>query len=82
IIVGQKIVIPGRSDLMTSAPVQVASASPQTTTTTLPAARPSNLSGSNVLQTAATPAPSATPAPATTPAQATPAPAPTQVASV
>lgn len=82
IIVGQKIVIPGRSDLMTSAPVQVASASPQTTTTTLPAARPSNLSGSNVLQTAATPAPSVTPTPAATPAQATPAPAPTQVASV
>lgn len=82
IIVGQKIIIPGRGDLVAAAPVQVASATPQATAPALPASRPSNLSGSNVLQTAVTPAQATTPAPAATPAQAAPAPAPTQVAAV
>ncbi len=76
IVVGQKIVIPGRSDLVNSAPVQVASASPQATATTLPAARPANLASTNVLQAATAPAPAAT-APAATPVAT---PAPTQVA--
>ena len=82
IVVGQKIVIPGRSDLVNAAPVQVASATPtQTGIATLPSSRPANLAGPNVLQTAAAPAPVATPtAPAPAPAQAAPAPAPTQVA--
>lgn len=69
IIVGQKIVIPGRSDLVPaagSAPVQVASANPQAA---LPAARPDGLGGANVLQAAAAPAPAAT-APAAAPAPA------------
>lgn len=78
IVVGQKIIIPGRSDLVNAAPVQVASASPQTTAPTLPAARPSNLSGGNVLQQASTPAP----APASTPAAAPAGAKVTQVASV
>ncbi|MHA6299031.1 peptidoglycan DD-metalloendopeptidase family protein [Devosia sp. CAU 1758] len=75
IIVGQKVIIPGRSDLVNTAPVQVASASPQTTATTLPAARPTNLASTNVLQAATAPATAAT-TPAAAPAQA----APTQVA--
>src|SRR5690606_17682231 len=79
IVVGQKIVIPGRADLVTTTPVQVASTAPQATAPSLPASRPANLSSANVLQAAATPAPAAT-TPA--PAQAEPTPAPTQVASV
>lgn len=76
IVVGQKIIIPGRSDLVNTATVQVASATPQAAASVLPAARPTNLAAPNVLQAAATPAPAAA-----TPAQATPAPAPTQVAA-
>ena len=81
IVVGQKIAIPGRSDLVNTASVQVASASPQATATVLPAARPTNLAAPNVVQAAAAPAPAAT-TPAVAPAQVTPAPAPTQVAAV
>lgn len=79
IVVGQKIAIPGRSDLVNTASVQVASATPQAAATVLPAARPTNLAAPNVVQAAATPAPAAT-TPAAAPAQATPAPEPTQVA--
>ena len=73
IVVGQKVIIPGRADLLAAkAPTQVASAAPTQATApaqqTLPQATP------NALQAAATPAPAA-------PAQAAPA-APTQVASV
>ena len=73
IVVGQKVIIPGRADLLAAkAPTQVASAAPTQTTApaqqTLPQATP------NALQAAATPAPAA-------PAQAAPA-APTPVASV
>jgi len=84
IVVGQKVVIPGRSDLVNTASVQVASAAPQAAVPSLPADRPANLAtGANVLQTAATPAPAATtPAAASAPVQAAPAAAPTQVASV
>ena len=80
IVVGQKVIIPGRSDLVNTASVQVASASPQAATAVLPAARPTSLAAPNVLQTAAAPAPAA--APAATPVQAAPTPAPTQVAAV
>ncbi|MCP8882135.1 peptidoglycan DD-metalloendopeptidase family protein [Devosia sp. XJ19-1] len=80
IIVGQKIIIPGRSDLVNTASVQVASASPQAAAPSLPAARPTNLASTNVLQSATAPAPVATPVVA--PAQATPAAAPTQMAAV
>lgn len=75
IVVGQKVIIPGRADLLATkapAPVQVASTGPAATTApqpTLPAAAP------NTLQTAATPT--------LAPPQAAPAqPAPTQVANV
>lgn len=73
IVVGQKVIIPGRADLLATkapAPVQVASTAPAPAPLqqTLPTAAP------NTLQTAATPAP--------TPQQAAPAPAPTQVANV
>lgn len=73
IVVGQKVIIPGRADLLATkapAPVQVASTNPAPAPLqqTLPTAAP------NTLQTAATPAP--------TPQQAAPAPAPTQVANV
>ncbi|WP_160172799.1 M23 family metallopeptidase [Devosia sp. LC5] len=74
IVVGQKVIIPGRADLLATkapAPVQVASTNPAPTPQqqTLPAAAP------NTLQTAATPTPA--------PQQAAPAPAaPTQVANV
>jgi murein DD-endopeptidase MepM/ murein hydrolase activator NlpD len=73
IVVGQKVIIPGRADLLATkapAPVQVASTNPASAPLqqTLPTAAP------NTLQTAATPAP--------TPQQAAPAPAPTQVANV
>ena len=79
IVVGQKVIIPGRADLLaTKAPTtQVASATPMAAPTpaqqTLPAAAP------NALQAAA--APAVTPVPA--PTQAAPAQvAPTQVAAV
>jgi murein DD-endopeptidase MepM/ murein hydrolase activator NlpD len=75
IVVGQKIAIPGRSDLVNTASVQVASATPQAGATVLPAARPTNLAAPNVVQAAATPAPAAA-TPSAVPAQATPAPAP------
>jgi Membrane proteins related to metalloendopeptidases len=82
IVVGQKIIIPGRSDLVNSPSVQVASATPQATSAVLPSARPESLTSPAPQQTAATPAPTlATPA-ATTPAQAAPAPAPTQTAAI
>ncbi|MFK4811120.1 peptidoglycan DD-metalloendopeptidase family protein [Devosia sp. ZW T5_3] len=73
IVVGQKVIIPGRADLLATkapAPVQVASTNPAPPPLqqTLPTAAP------NTLQTAATPAP--------TPQQAAPASAPTQVANV
>ena len=74
IVVGQKVIIPGRADLLATkapAPVQVASTNPAPAPLqqTLPTAAP------NTLQTAATPAPA--------PQQAAPAPAaPTQVANV
>jgi murein DD-endopeptidase MepM/ murein hydrolase activator NlpD len=77
IVVGQRIVIPGRSDLNSApAPVQVASAAPGQALGTMPDARPAGLPNTaNVVQTAATP----TPAPvAATPTQ----PQVTQVASV
>lgn len=87
IIVGQKIVIPGRSDLVSAAPtVQVASTAPaETVAPSLPAARPSNLSVSGGQQAATAPAP-ATVTPSPAPAQAAPAPAqaapaPTQMAA-
>lgn len=74
IVVGQKIVIPGRSDLIrtpSSAPVtQVASAAPQALSAPTPASKPLN-NTANVLQSAATPAPAAT-APAAKPAEAAP----------
>lgn len=82
IVVGQKITIPGRGDLNTSAPVtQVASTAPVSAATTLPDARPSNLTA---------PAPAPANLAATTPTTTTPAPAatapaqaaPTQVAAV
>lgn len=83
IVVGQKLVIPGRSDLMPAggAPIQVASAAPAPaplgqTASSNPTARPAGL-GANTLQAAATPAPVAT-KPAATPA----APQVTQVASI
>lgn len=86
IVVGQQIVIPGRTDLIRTpqAPAstlpatpttQVASATPMAAPT--PAAKPLQAAGANVLQTAATP----TPAPAATPAATPVAAAPTQVAS-
>lgn len=71
IVVGQKVIIPGRADLLaTKAPTQVASAAPTAAPAqqTLPAAAP------NALQAATTPAA----APVAAPAQ----PAPVQVASV
>ena len=73
IVVGQKVIIPGRADLLATkapAPVQVASTNPAPAPLqqTLPTAAP------NTLQTAATPA--------SAPQQAAPAPAPTQVANV
>lgn len=75
IVVGQKVIIPGRADLLATkapAPVQVASTNPAAAPApTLPAAAP------NTLQAAATPAPAPAPQQAT-PAQA----APTQVANV
>jgi len=81
IVVGQKIIIPGRSDLASQASVQVASATPQAGSAVLPAARPANLASANVIQAAATPAPVAA-TPVVAPAQAAPAPAATQVAAV
>lgn len=80
IVVGQKVIIPGRADLLsTKAPTtQVASATPVAAAApaqqTLPQAAP------NALQAAATPA--ATPVPAATPQAAPVQAAPTQVASV
>ncbi len=72
IVVGQKILIPGRSDLA-SQPVQVAS----TTPVAAPAPQPAPAPSATLQQAAATPTPApATPA-ATTPQQ----PAPTQVAA-
>ncbi|WP_170926348.1 M23 family metallopeptidase [Devosia lucknowensis] len=79
IVVGQKIIIPGRADLVGTAPVQVASAAPQASVAGLPSDRPANLAGGNVLQAATTPAPAAT-APAPAPVEAAPA-APVQVAT-
>ena len=72
IVVGQKLIIPGRGDLNTSAPVtQTASLAPAATGTALPAARPADLAA----PAAAAPAPAlaATPTPAAQPA-AQPAP--------
>lgn len=76
IVVGQKVIIPGRADLVSAARVQVASAAPEAAAPSLPAARPSNLAAPATVQSAATAAPVAAPAPV----QATPAPTPTQVA--
>lgn len=83
IVVGQKVIIPGRADLLaTRAPTQVASATPAAVPApaqqTLPQAAP------NALQAAAVAAPAVTPAPApVAPAQVAPAQvAPTQVAAV
>ena len=82
IVVGQQIVIPGRSDLIRTpqspAATQVASTAPQAVPAPTPLAKPELNAGGNVLQAAATPAPAATQTPAAAPAQ----PAPTQVASV
>lgn len=82
IVVGQKIVIPGRSDLVqtaSAAPVQVASVS--SAAPSLPVTRPSGL-GAGTLQAPAAAAPVAAttpaPAPVAAPAQA----APTQVAAI
>lgn len=74
IVVGQKVIIPGRADLLATkapAPVQVASTSPTATPApTLPAAASNTLTA-------------ATPAPTSTPVQSAPAqPAPAQVANV
>lgn len=77
IIVGQKIIIPGRSDLLNTQRVEVASASQDTSAPVMPASRPSNLSGGNVLQQATT-TKSAAPAPEVAPSGAEV----TQVASV
>ena len=80
IIVGQKIIIPGRSDLVSAPRVEVASASQATAAPTMPASRPSNLSSGNVLQqAAATTTPST---PASTPAAAPAGAEVTQIASV
>lgn len=73
IVVGQKVIIPGRADLLATkapAPVQVASTAPAPAPLgqTLPTAAP------NALQATTTPTPA--------PQQAAPAPAPTQVANV
>ena len=84
IVVGQKVIIPGRADLLaTRAPtVQVAAATPMAAPTpaqqTLPQAAP------NALQTAAAPAPLAAPAaqPVTAPVQVANAPAAQQPAAV
>jgi len=79
IVVGQKVIIPGRSDLVGNAPVQVASANPQGAAPALPAARPAGLAASGTQQQVA--APAATPAIA--PSAAAPAGAEvTQVATV
>jgi murein DD-endopeptidase MepM/ murein hydrolase activator NlpD len=79
IVVGQKIVIPGRADLLANkgpaAVTQVASTAPMAAPT--PAQQATVAAGANVLQASATPAPAAT-QPQAAPAQA----APTQVASV
>ena len=80
IIVGQKIIIPGRSDLVSAPRVEVASAGQATTAPTMPASRPSNLSSGNVLQQAAATTTPATPAP--TPAAAPAGAEVTQIASV
>lgn len=83
IVVGQQILIPGRTDLIRTpqAPAstlpatpttQVASATPMAAPT--PAAKPLQAAGANVLQAATTP----TPAPAATPAAPQPTAAPTQ----
>ncbi|ODT72504.1 MAG: hypothetical protein ABS75_03335 [Pelagibacterium sp. SCN 63-23] len=85
IVVGQKVIIPGRSDLMpantapaaTALPTQVAAAQPQGQTLgVMPSTRPDNL-GASTLKAAATPTPAA-PAPGVAPAQAAPA----QVAAI
>ena len=78
IVVGQKVIIPGRADLLaTKAPVtQVASTTPMAAPAPVQSTLPQT---TNSLQTAAP----ATPAPAVTPAQVAPAQAaPTQVANV
>ncbi len=68
IIVGQKIIIPGRSDLVNNTQrVEVASASQDAMAPAMPASRPSNLSAGNAVQQVATtkdPAPTPTAAPA------------------
>jgi murein DD-endopeptidase MepM/ murein hydrolase activator NlpD len=87
IVVGQKVIIPGRADLLATkapAPVQVASATPMAAPATPAAAPTLPQAAPNTLQAAA---PAATPAPAATapaaPVQAAPAQAaPTQVAAV
>ena len=73
IVVGQKIVIPGRSDLAASQPVQVAS----TTPAAAPAPQPAPAPSATLQQAAVTPTPAPAPAAATPQQQ----PAPTQVAS-
>src|SRR5690606_9921588 len=90
IVVGQKVIIPGRSDLNPTAgaaPTQLASA-PAPLGQTLPSTRPTNLA--TPVQQAAAPAPIAAPTPAPAPvvggqhdapiAAAKPAPAPTPAA--
>jgi murein DD-endopeptidase MepM/ murein hydrolase activator NlpD len=81
IVVGQKVIIPGRSDLLaTKAPAatQVASTAPMTAPTPAPAQQTLPQPASNPLQTAATP----TATPAAAPVAAPVAAAPVQVASV
>ncbi len=78
IIVGQKIIIPGRSDLVNNTQrVEVASASQDAMAPAMPASRPSNLSAGNAVQQVAT-----TKDPAPTPAAAPASAEVTQVASV
>ncbi|WIY54228.1 peptidoglycan DD-metalloendopeptidase family protein [Devosia sp. YIM 151766] len=77
IVVGQKVIIPGRGDLNTSAPItQMASLAPAATGAVLPDMRPTNLAAP------AAPAPAPAVQAAAPPATATPAPAPVQQASL
>lgn len=67
IVVGQKLIIPGRGDLNNSAQVtQTASVAPATAGTLMPAARPTDLAAP--VAAAPAPTPAATPAPAAEPA--------------
>lgn len=79
IVVGQKITIPGRGDLNSTAPVtQVASVAPVASAATLPDTRPTSLPA----PAATAPAQATLAAPAQTPAPATATPAPVQTASI